>query len=414
MLPFAIGGRSARELVERFGSPLFVFDAAMFRARIAAMRAAFGEGVGIAFALKANPCIALVAMARAAGLGAEVASAGEILVAAAAGVPGEATFLSGPAKSDDDLRYALRAGARIHLESEREYDRVLALAPECRARPELVIRVQPVRPATGAGVSMAGATGRFGIDAARVPALARRVAGTPTSDLVGLHVHSGSQIFDAGAWLAVAAELIEVAGLVESVIERPLRSLDFGGGFGLPVHASDPELELGRFGRGMRDLLAASDRPDREAWIEPGRWLVGPAGVYLTRVVDIKSSGDRRHAMLDGGMHHFGAAAGFGAPMRRAWSIVHAERPDGEPRERVSLGGPLCTPADRFGRELSLPALEVGDLLALTNAGAYGLTYSPSAFLGRPTPAEVLVDGGEVRVVREPGRPEDALRGQHR
>jgi diaminopimelate decarboxylase len=146
--------------------------------------------------------------------------------------------------------------------------------------------------------------------------------------------------------------------------------------------------------------------------IELGRHLCAGCGVYLTRVVDAKDSGGRRQIVLDGGMHHCGAAAGLGAVVRRAYAIVRAAEPRGIGREPVTLGGPLCTPADRFGKDLRMPPLAIGELVAVLNVGAYGLSFSPSAFLGHPSPAEVLVDGGSARLARQRGEPGDVLRGQ--
>lgn len=408
----AIGGVPARELVERFGSPLFVYDAAALRARIAAVRDAFGGRVGILLALKANPSLALARVARDAGAGAEVASAGEIRIAAAAGFDGALVQFSGPGKSDVDLDVALEAKARVNLESEREHARLSARARARGIVPEVAIRVNPNIAQGGSRLRMADASSRFGVDRERVPDLARAIVADGACRLVGLHQYGGSQSFDAETWVASAATLLAVARDVEQAAGVELHSLNLGGGFGWPVYDGDPVFDLTGAGRGVAELLDRTHHPF-ETHVELGRYLLAGGGVYLTRVVDAKQSGGRRQIVLDGGMHHFGAASGLGAVMRRAYSILHADRPDArESLEPVSLGGPLCTPADRIGKDLSLPHLEVGDVVAVLNAGAYGLTFSPTLFLGHPTPAEVLVDHGQPRVIRDRGSPEDALHHQ--
>jgi diaminopimelate decarboxylase len=412
--PLRIGGIPAEELVERFGSPLYAYDAAAFEAQIRAVREAFADRVQVLFALKANPSLALAGLARRAGAGAEVASAGEIAVATAAGFGGDRLQFAGPGKSDQDLEAALAAGARIHLESEREHRRLAALARARGLRPAVAIRVNPNTAQDGARLRMADSSSRFGVDRARVPAFARAIVADGVCELVGLHQYGGSQSFDAGAWLRAVGELLEVAIEVEAATGRALRSLNLGGGFGWPVYDGDPVFDLAAAGRGAVASLEAAGRlaAGREVHVELGRYLAAAAGVYLSRVVDLKDSGGRRHAVLDGGMHHCGAAAGLGAVMRRAYAIVTAADPRAEGRAAVSVGGPLCTPADRFGKDLELPALEVGAVLAVLNTGAYGLSFSPLLFLGHPSPAEVLVEDGVARIVRARGTPEDCLRGQ--
>jgi len=149
-----------------------------------------------------------------------------------------------------------------------------------------------------------------------------------------------------------------------------------------------------------------------QLFVELGRFLTAPAGVYVAAVQHAKTSGGVRHAVLDGGLHHCAAAAGIGTVLRRPPLLVRATAGNGgDPIDHV-LGGPLCTPMDQFAEAFHCPELRRGDLVAVLNAGAYGLTYSPTAFLGHPTPAEVLVDGGQARIVRERGTFSDGLRGQ--
>lgn len=412
--PLRIGGIPASDLLEQFGSPLYAYDAAVLVAQIEAVRGAFRGEASVAFALKANPSLALAAAARRAGAGAEVASAGEILLAQAAGFEGSAIQFAGPGKSDQDLQIALSSGARIHLESEREHDRLAVLARAAGVRPDVAVRVNLNASQTGARLRMADSSSRFGIDRARVPALCRRIIDEDACRLMGLHQYGGSQAFDAEAWVRSVAELLVVAEEAERATGHPLLSLNLGGGFGWPVYDRDPVFDLDAAGRGALELLEAAGRlgGPREVHLELGRYLTAPAGVFLTTVVDAKDSGGRRHVVLDGGMHQFGAATGLGAVMRRAYAIVTVDDPTADDGEPVSLGGPLCTPADRFGTGLSLPHLEPGDAVAVLHAGAYGLTFSPTRFLSHPAPAEVLIEDGSPRLVRHRGVPEDALRDQ--
>lgn len=403
----AVGGIQASELARRFGTPLYAFDGQALRRRLRDVQSAFGGRVQVLYALKANPSLAVTAVLRAAGAGGDVASAGEIAIALAAGLRGDQLQFAGPGKTAGDLRPALAQRVLVNLESASEYERLLGLAGS--VRPRVAIRVN--LGAGGGRLKMAGSGKKFGVDAAEVPALAGRIAREQRADLTGLHCYLGTQNFDAAGWVQSARELWRLAGEVEAGTGAPLRSLNFGGGFGVPCFAGDPQFDLSAAGRGLQQLLAS--RPERTACIELGRYLVAPAGVYLTRVTTMKRSGGKLHAIVDGGLHQHGAAAGSGAVIRRAFPIVRCDALRATPAaEPCTVGGPLCTPADELGADLPLPQLREGDLLAVLMSGAYGLTYSSTLFLSHPTPAEVLVEGGEAWIARAAGTPEDALRGQ--
>jgi diaminopimelate decarboxylase len=407
-----IGGLSAATLVERFGSPLYVFDAAGLRASLAAVRGALGPRVDVLYALKANPNAAVAQVLRRAGAGAEVASAGEILIALRAGFEGRQLQFAGPGKHGEDLRLALEHGVTLNLESAAELEAVAEAAARAGRRARVALRVNPPRDLAGARMRMGGGSAKFGIDAEAAPALAARAEALDGVELLGLHTYAGTQTFDHEGWLAHARFLLETAARVEAAIGRPLLSLNFGGGFGVPVFDGDPSFDLEAAGAGLQALIEADARPERRYFVELGRALVALAGVFLSRVVYVKESHGQRHAILDGGMHHHAAATGMGSVLRRSFPIVKATALRAPPAGPLALGGPLCTPADSFPPGAALPELAAGDLVGFLASGAYGLSFSSVLFLGHPTPAEVLVDGGEAWVVRVAGTPEDALRGQ--
>jgi len=199
---------------------------------------------------------------------------------------------------------------------------------------------------------------------------------------------------------------------IERELALPLPELDLGGGFGSAHYLGDPAFDLAAAGRGLRELVEAHDHPDRRWFVELGRFLAAPVGVYAAAVVRTKTSGGRRHLILDGGLHHCGVAAGVGTVLRRPPLLVLATALRAPAKASFAIGGPLCTPQDQLAGELQLPDCGRGDLLAVLGAGAYGLTYSSTMFLSHPTPAEVAVERGAARVVRERGQPADALRGQ--
>ena len=406
--PLRIGGIDARELAREHGTPTYVYDAGLLRSRYEAVETALG--VEVLYAIKANPNLAVSAVLRAAGAGAEVASAGELLVADRAGFAPQRVQFAGPGKSLADLTLALRQGIHsINLESPSEYDQLAGLARLERLRPGVAIRVNPKEGVGGSRMRMSGGSRKFGVDEEAVAELITRIHSEDLVDLHGLHCYMGTQCFDAEAWLDSARWLLAFAQEMESRTGVALPSLDFGGGFAVPCHEGDAEFDLQLAGEGMRRLLADEDR---KAFVELGRYLVAPAGVFLTQVLHIKQSQGRRFAILDGGMHQHAAAAGQGSVLRRPYPIVAVRDPRAEDTRPQSLCGPLCTPADDFVSDLSLPTLAKGDIVAILASGAYGLTFSNLRFLSHPSPAEVLVDASRSWLVRRRGRPEDALDGQ--
>lgn len=386
--PLEIGGVPADRWAER--SPVFVYDLGVVAARVARFRAGFA-GVDLHYAVKANPFPAL--LARMAGLvdGFDVASEGEMARVAGLGRP---VSFAGPGKRDAELRAAIHAGVTINLESEAEADRALAAAETLGVTPRLAVRVNPEFELRGSGMRMGGRASPFGLDADRVPALVRRIVAAG-ADWRGFHIFAGSQALDANAIIDSQARTIDLAArLADAAGARP-PLVNLGGGFGIPYFPGEAPLEVEGIGAALGARLAA--RPDALAdarfAIELGRWLVGEAGVYLTRVIDRKESRGEVFLICDGGLNHQLAATGnLGTVVRRNYPVAVATAGPGAPTEVASVVGPLCTPLDRLADQVELPVARAGDVIAVFMAGAYGLTASPTGFLGHPRPAEMLAE----------------------
>lgn len=404
-----IGTHPVASIVARFGTPCFVYDAAIMRSRLDAVVQTLG--VEVLYSLKANPSLAVADVMQRSGAGAEVTSAGEIVVAQRAGYEGSRIQFVGPGKTRSDLRLAVESGLGcIHLESVGEYEILAEIAEDTGLRPRVGIRVNFVENLASARIRMSGGSQKFGVDDEAVDALLKRVLAHDKVEFRGLHCYAGTQCFDASAWLRGCEQLLELARRLEAANSIRIPAIDLGGGFGVPYFENDPEFDLDAAGTGLRGLLEQDS--DREIFVELGRYLTAPAGIYVSRVQYLKESGGRRFVVLDGGMHHHGAATGVGAMLRRPFPIVSVGQPSAPGRESVTLCGLLCTPLDTFAEDLPMPPLGTGDLVAVLCSGAYGLAYSQSSFNGHPTPAEVLVDGDTVSLVRAAGRPQDILRGQ--
>lgn len=390
----AIDGQRAGDLVARAGrTPLFVYSSSRIADRVGALRRALPEQVAINFAVKANPFgPVLEAMA---GLvdGFDIASAGELALVGAAGIAPDRVSFAGPGKRDEELAAAISAGVTLNLESEGEAQRALQIAARLGQVPKLAVRVNPDFDLKGSGMKMGGGAKPFGLDADRVPTLVRRLIAAG-ADWRGFHIFAGSQALDAAAiaetqrlTIALAARLASEAGA------RPPK-VNLGGGFGIPYFPGDEPLDLDHVGRDLAAVLAAV--PDELArtqfCIELGRYLVGEAGVYLTRVIDRKVSHGEVFLVTDGGLHHQLAASGnFGTVVRRNYPVAIATRFGQPVEEAASVVGCLCTPLDRLADRAGFPRADVGDLVAVFCAGAYGASASPAMFLGHGPAAEMLV-----------------------
>ncbi|MEH3047669.1 pyridoxal-dependent decarboxylase, exosortase A system-associated [Sphingomonas adhaesiva] len=388
----AIGGQRADALVGAHGSPLFVYDLAIVAARVARFRAAMPSAVALHYAVKANPHPAVIAGIAPLVDGLDVASAGELAKALAV-KPARAISFAGPGKRDEELDAAIRAGATLNAESAGEVRRALATAERLGIAPRLAVRVNPDLELRGSGMKMGGRASPFGVDAERVPELVRAIV-AGGADWRGFHIFAGSQALDAEALVETqAATLALAARLADESGQVPPR-VNLGGGFGIPHFAGDRALDVERIGAALSQALAASPltAAGTAYAIELGRWLVGEAGVYLTRVVDRKESRGETFVVVDGGLHHQLAASGnFGTVVRRNYPVAAAGRMGEEATDEASVVGCLCTPLDRLADRVALPPVAEGELVAVFIAGAYGLSASPAAFLGHPVPAEVVL-----------------------
>ena len=385
-----IGGWSAEILVgEARGTPLFVYDSRRIADQVTRFRAAF-PGVALHYAVKANPYGPLLdAMA---GLvdGFDIASGGELGKVAHLGLP---ISFAGPGKRDQELETAIRAGVTINLESEREAERALAIREREGLAAKLAVRVNPPFGLKGSGQKMGGLPSQFGVDHDRAPALVQRIADAG-ADYRGLHIFAGSQALSADAVIELQRETVALAASISEQAGHAPLQVNLGGGFGIPYFAKDEPLDVESVGAALAKTLA--ERPkilgETEFAIELGGWLVGEAGVYLTRIVDKKVSRGKTFLVTDGGLHHQLAASGnFGQLLRRNYPVAIASCFGAQAEEEVTITGCLCTPLDLLADEVMLPRADVGDLVAIFCAGAYGLSASPHEFLSQPRAREILV-----------------------
>jgi diaminopimelate decarboxylase len=389
-----INGERLSLLVERVGrTPFYAYDRAALSARVAALRAALPARVKLHYAIKANPMPALVAHMRPLVDGFDVASHREMLVALDSGMPAREISFAGPAKQDVELRAAVAAGICLNCESETELERIVAHGDALGIAPRIALRVNPDFELKGSGMKMAGSPRQFGIDVARVPALLRAMSSRGIA-CAGLHIFCGSQNLKPESIIEANALTLDLATRLahQSGLEFP--QLNIGGGYGIAYFPGEGELDLHAVGSALSDSLErhADALGATEVVVELGRYLVGEAGYYVTRVTDIKESQGHTFVMVDGGLHHHLANSGnFGQILRKNYPVVLGNRL-GEPNtDTMSIVGPLCTPLDIVADKIALPAPAINDLVVVLQSGAYGYTASPHLFLSHPLPIEILV-----------------------
>lgn len=390
-----IGSIPLLQLTERVGrTPYYAYDRNLITGRVAELRAALPKEIRLHYAIKANPMPAVVQ--HLAGLvdGFDVASGGELKVVLDTPMPPEKISFAGPGKSESELRQAAAAGVIVNLESEREMEALAQAGAALGLRPKAAIRVNPDFELKSSGMKMGGGPKQFGVDAERVPAMLARMKQLPL-EFYGFHIFSGSQNLRAEAIMEAQRNTFDLACRLAKDAPGPVRLLNLGGGFGIPYFPGEQALDLKAVGEHLAGMMpdARRDFPEAEFVIELGRYFVGEAGVYVSRVIDRKVSRGQLFLVVDGGLHHHLAASGnFGQVIRKNYPVLVGNRaipPEGV--ESASVVGPLCTPLDVLADKMALGHAEVGDLIVVMQSGAYGLTASPAAFLGHPAAVEVLV-----------------------
>ena len=389
-----IGGIPLTRLTARVGqTPFYAYDRQLLTQRVAALRSALPETLKIHYAMKANPMPALVAhMARLVD-GIDVASGGELKVALDNGAkPGEISF-AGPGKSAEDLRRAAAAGILINIESFREVTELARISNETGYKARVAVRVNPDFELKSSGMKMGGGPKQFGVDAERVPELLGEI-GRAGLDFEGFHLFAGAQNLKAEAIVEAQCKSYDLARSLAEHAPSPVRTLNLGGGFGIPYFPGEQRLDLVPIATNLRELAdrATRDFHEAELVIELGRYLVGEAGIYVARILDRKISRGQVYLVTDGGLHHHLSASGnFGQVIRKNYPAAIGNRMSSDTLETATVVGPLCTPLDLLADRMELAKADVGDLVVIYQSGAYGFTASPQAFLSHPACVEVLV-----------------------
>ena len=389
-----VQGVTLESIARSVGTPVHVYDAAVMRQRYEALDRAFaGYPHRFHYAIKANATLAVVRLMRRLGALADANSGGEIDVALRAGYQPADIVFTGVGKTRAELERAIGLGvSAINAESPGEVDRIDDIARRLGTTARVAVRINPdVDAGSHPHISTGSRVTKFGMSVDDARAMTRDIAGRPHLRVVGLHVHIGSQITTIAPIAQTAAAIAALARelLAEGV---PLEHLDLGGGLGIAYRPGERVVSVDEYAAVVQPVVATTGLT---LVLEPGRWIVGPAGVLVAEVVDLKRRPDGGwFVIVDAGMTELLRPALYGA-----WHAIEAVQPrDGEPI-RAEIVGPICETSDLLGAERSLPPVEVGDLIAVADTGAYGAVMA-SNYNRRPIAAEVLVEDGAWTVVR--------------
>ncbi len=389
-----VGGVPVSRLAARVGqTPFYAYDRQALRTRANDLRRLLPAKVKLHYAMKANPMPAVVGFMAGLVDGIDVASAGELKVALDAGADPQEISFAGPGKREAELRQAVASGVLVNIESLREVQLLGAISAEFGLPARVAVRVNPDFELKGSGMKMGGGPKQFGVDVEQMPELMRSIAASGVA-FEGFHLFAGSQNLRAESICEAQQKSYELALRLAELSPGPVRFLNLGGGFGIPYFPGEQHLDLRPIADNLQRLAERASRelPEVSLVIELGRYLVGEAGVYVTRIVDRKVSRGQVFLVTDGGLnHHLSASGNFGQVIRKNYPVTIGNRAASRQREVASVVGPLCTPLDLLADRMDLPVSEVGDLVVVYQSGAYGASASPQAFLGHPPCVEVLV-----------------------
>ena len=387
-----------RRIAETHGTPFFAYSVPDVRARVRALREAFGRLVSISYAVKSNPAPGLLRSMVPEVDVLDVSSGGELEAALACGA--KRVGFTGPGKREAELRAAVLADEDVVvvLESVDEAELLASLAREAGTTQRVLVRIAPTRVPPGFGDSMAGKPVAFGIDEEDLAPALSAIEQMEGLALVGYHAYSGTQCLRPAAIVENWGIFAELFRRAAGIVGRAPKELVFGSGLGIPYHEDQKPLDLAEIAPGAIPLFEGlkSEYPSVELALETGRYLVGEAGVLVTRVLRTKDSRGTRIGICDAGMNcHLAAAGMFGMAIRRNYRMKNLSC-EGAPQGAYQLSGPLCTSLDVLARGVPLSRLEKGDLVVIETSGAYGPSASPTRFISHDAPAEWLVDGDRL------------------
>lgn len=396
--------------VKQFGTPIYIYDRSKLEQNWKTLTNCLPKGLRVHYSVKANPSLAIIHAFAQLGADFEVASIGELNAVLRSGVSPSRIIFVGPGKTDLELRQAIKHELKaLVVESPREVRDIQALAQSLEKRVQVVLRVNPGK---GKGMLSMGGSTQFGMEFDTALGLLQQATTFTYIDIIGMHCYLGTQILD---WRVIVEHFhlaLQLSDRLQQKSGKSFKFVDLGGGFGVPYYETDKALEWAELRSSLSILVEQYQQryPATETLaVESGRFLVGSAGVFVTRVVDVKRIQEQYFVILDGGINAFGGQDRY-AGARPLPIRVLSEEDSVEP---LTLCGPLCTPLDRLAASVLLPIPRAGNVVIFYMAGAYGYTASPGLFLSHGFPCEVLVVEEKLVLIRRRTSSEDLFSNQY-
>ena len=396
-----------QKVAAEFGTPCYVYDMDMLRSRAEDTKESFANHFKLSYAAKANPNLTVLRRMKQSAELLDISSGGELERAIRAGWGPAAISFTGPGKTDAELQAAVDARiGYVIVESVGEAERLSAIAAREGMTQPVLIRISPTEMPSGFGVSMSGRPTPFGIDEENIEQALERILQLPNISVRGFHIYAGTQCLKEDAIAENYENCIRIFTHLCTKYDLRPDKLVFGSGLGIPYHEGEKALDLASVSRRTNPLLEVLRKLDRFAStdlvLEAGRYLIGEAGYYLTRVLSIKESRGATICLCDGGMHqHLAASGHMGSVIPRNYGMFrvgNGSETTGDALNTYELAGPLCTSIDRIGRKVKLPTISVGDVIAIESSGAYGLTASPVHFISHELPKEIMIEKVDGRL----------------
>ncbi|MCW8834555.1 MAG: pyridoxal-dependent decarboxylase, exosortase A system-associated [Colwellia sp.] len=392
-----IGGKTISQIDKLIGStPFYAYDKDLIASKVADLKTALPAKIQLHYAIKANPYPSLVHFMVDHVNGFDVASKKEMLLALQSGMPANEISFAGPGKTQDDIQSAIVAGITLHTESATEINRAIAIGENLAIKPNIAIRVNPAFELKASGMKMAGGSKPFGIDEELLPQLLNELP-YDKINFQGFHIFAGSQNLKAEAIIEMHQKTFALAQQLVTLTPVKIAYINIGGGLGIPYFPGEQRLELGEISSNLTELLQQYQEAlaDIDIIMELGRYLVGEAGVYVSKIVDKKVSRDTTYLVCDGGLHHHLSNSGnFGQVIRKNYPVSIGNKLNNtseQTTELVNIVGPLCTPLDIIADRMHLPTSDIGDYVVVYQSGAYGASASPKDFLSQPELTEILL-----------------------
>lgn len=393
----------------KFRTPFYCYSAQSLNNNFQLLRNALPSSVDIFYSIKANPNIAICQELGYLGACAELCSLYEIYAALHAGFKAENIIFVGPAKSNREIEKCIELDVyAIICESITEYQRISDIAKQYGKVARVALRINPSHSSKTALLKMGGKASQFGMDEEIIFQNRDYFLMMPNIELVGIHIYNGTRILTASTIVENTSYILNLARYIQKEWQVRFKMVDIGGGLGVPYYEGEQELNLKALSSGLRPLVGnyQNDFPNTRIILESGRYLTAKAGIFISQVVDIKTSKNEHFIITDGGSNCHMAASGMGSLIKRNFpieilrqnqEIEHAKLPI----QTYNITGPLCTPGDLIGKQVTLPKISIGDFVIVKNSGAYGPTASPVMFLSHGFPAEILLKNNQFHLIRE-------------